>query len=228
MNDTSPNLLAEKILLTVKKEQDTSELQLVMAALSLEKLTTELSDDNRKKAFWINVYNAYYQILRTEKEMDKPAIYRQRSFTITGALFSLDDVEHGILRKLRYKALPVYLAPPNNTTLIEGLAAEALDYRIHFALNCGAKSCPPIAFYRVDNLDDQLNLATQSFLEGETDYDHEQKIIHTTALFEWFAEDFGGEGGIRQIYLNQMGKDLTGYTIKYKEYSWADALGNFV
>jgi hypothetical protein len=228
MNDTSPNLLAEKLLLAVKMSQDTSELQSTLAAFPLASLKSGLDSDEKKKAFWINVYNAYYQILRMEKGMNKPAIYRERSFVIAGEHFSLDDAEHGILRQLRYKKLPPYLAPPNDTRLIENLAVAALDYRIHFALNCGAKSCPPIAFYRVDSLEEQLNLATQSFLEGETDFNDEQKIISTTALFEWFADDFGGEDGIRKIYLDQLKKDVTGYSIKYKEYSWEDALGNFV
>ena len=50
-----------------------------------------------------------------------------------------------------------------------------------FALNCGAKSCPPIAFYNAADIDAQLDLATQAFLEGESEFDDEQKIIHTIA-----------------------------------------------
>lgn len=228
MNEKSPNLLAEEVLLTVKKEQDTTELQSALATLSMKTLMAELVNDDQKKAFWINVYNAYYQILRTDQKMEKPDIYRKQSFMIAGEHFSLDDAEHGVLRQLRYKTLPTYLVAPNATKLIEKLAVKKLDYRIHFALNCGAASCPPIAFYRVNRLDGQLDLATQSFLEGETDFNDEEKILHTTALFEWFADDFGGEKGIKQIYKNQLDKDIADYSIKYKEYSWEDALGNFI
>ena len=39
-----------------------------------------------------------------------------------------------------------------------------LDPRIHFGLNCGAKSCPPIRVYSPTNLDSQLNRAAASFL----------------------------------------------------------------
>ena len=40
-----------------------------------------------------------------------------------------------------------------------------VDPRIHFALNCGAKSCPPIKTFSGDQVQDQLQVATSSFLE---------------------------------------------------------------
>jgi hypothetical protein len=121
-----------------------------------------------------------------------------------------------------------YLANPFTSKLIKDLAVDELDYRIHFALNCGAKSCPPIAFYKVKNINGQLDLATQSFLEGDTAFDEENKVVHTTALFQWFAGDFGGKKGIRKIYQQQLDKNISDYSIKYKEYSWEEDLGNFV
>lgn len=91
--------------------------------------------------------------------------------------------------------------------LIRALAVEDVDYRIHFALNCGAKSCPPIAFYKAERIDYLFDLATQSFLEGETDFDEEE--------------------GIRTLYLKQLELDISGWEIRYKEYSWEDDLANF-
>jgi hypothetical protein len=228
MESQTPNHLSEQLLLTVKKQQDTTALQEEVKNMSLPKLKTGLADDDQKKAFWVNIYNAYYQILRIEKKMDKPDIYRKRAFTIAGELFSLDDVEHGILRKFRYKYSLGYLSNPFTSKLIKDLAVDELDYRIHFALNCGAKSCPPIAFYKAKNISSQLDLATQAFLEGDTDFDEENQVVHTTALFQWFAGDFGGKKGIRNIYKTQLDKDISAYSIKYKEYFWEDDLGNFV
>ena len=34
--------------------------------------------------------------------------------------------------------------------------------------------------------------------------------------------------GIKDIFKNQLGKDISNYKIKYKEYSWEDDLNNFV
>ena len=104
---------------------------------------------------------------------------------------------------------------------------KKVDYRIHFALNCGAQSCPPIFFYTAESLEEQLNLATQSFLRSETDFDEKNKRVYLTALFKWFYADFGGRRGIRKIYKDQLGKDLRPYKIKFKKYDWSDHLDNF-
>lgn len=72
---------------------------------------------------------------------------------------------------------------------------DALDYRIHFALNCGARSCPPIAYYTVDGLDKQLQQAMTGHLKSETDYDSSRNTAHVTAFMGWFRADFGGKRG---------------------------------
>jgi hypothetical protein len=227
MDTNSLTTLSEQLLLAVKKQEDTTALQGTLATMPPESLLKDLEKDDAKKAFWVNIYNAYYQILRLEKKMNKPDIYRKRAFNIAGELFSLDEVEHGILRRFRSKYSFGYLPNPFTSKLIKDLAVDVLDYRIHFALNCGAKSCPPIAFYKVKNINSQLDLATQAFLEGDTDFDEENQVVHTTALFQWFAGDFGGKKGIREIYQKQLDKDISDYSIKYKKYSWEDDLGNF-
>jgi Protein of unknown function, DUF547 len=43
-----------------------------------------------------------------------------------------------------------------------------MDKRIHFALVCGAKSCPPIRVYTPDELDEGLDAAAAAFCEGAT------------------------------------------------------------
>ena len=43
-----------------------------------------------------------------------------------------------------------------------------MDKRIHFALNCGAKSCPPIRVFTGEGLEDGLKIAAQSFCQGNT------------------------------------------------------------
>ena len=41
-----------------------------------------------------------------------------------------------------------------------------MDPRIHFALVCGAKSCPPIKVYTPTTLQEGLDSATSAFCEG--------------------------------------------------------------
>lgn len=222
------NSLSEELLLNVKMNKDTSVVQLQLEKASNKSLEASLLNDDKKKAFWINIYNAYYQILRTEKKVNKPDIYKKKLFTIANRLMSLDDVEHGVLRRFRYKYSLGFFANFLTPKFIKKNAVAVLDYRIHFALNCGAKSCPPIAFYNSEKINTQLDLATQSFLEGETIIDDANKTITTTALFKWFYADFGGKKGIKDIFLKQLNKDINDYKINYSEYSWEDDLANFV
>ena len=222
------NMLSEELLLAVKMLEDTTKIRLVLSGFTPKDLENSLSNDEKKKAFWINIYNAYFQILRKEEQIERLEIYEKKMIDIGGLMFSLDDVEHGILRRNKYKKSSFDSSDIVRKNHIENLQVKQLDYRIHFALNCGAKSCPPIAFYKTENINEQLDIATQSFLDGESDIDAEKKEIYTSALFKWFSEDFGREEGIIRIFQEQLGKDLSAYKIKYKPYSWDEELDNFI
>ncbi len=221
------NKLSEDLLLAVKMQKSTEELSLQLEKLPISELQKDLKTDNDKKAFWINCYNAFFQILRKEKGIDKPAIYRDKLTAIAGRNWSLDEMEHGILRKYRYKLSLGYLPNIFTPSLIKKMAVEKIDYRIHFALNCGAKSCPPIAFYNADRIEQQLEMATLSFLEGETDVFPDKKEIHVSRLFQWFAGDFGGKSGTRKILEEKLKLNTNGQKIIYKEYSWEEELDNY-
>lgn len=223
----SLNTLSEELLLKVKTGKDKQELIQKLENFNLNLLKEELKDDYLKKAFWINIYNSFFQILRKEKGIDKPNIYRDRLLIIAGQEFSLDDVEHGILRKFRYKYSLGYLSNPFVSNLIKSLAVSKIDYRIHFALNCGAKSCPPIAFYTASKIEEQLETATLSFLEGETEKLEEKKEIHISQLFKWYRADFGGPSGTRDILQDKLKMNIEGYKLIYKEYSWDELLDNY-
>ena len=221
------NKISEQLLLAVKTNQPHKDFLAQLENYSLEQLEKELNNDDAKKAFWINIYNAFYQIFRKFNQINKPEIYREKLINIAGDFFSLDDVEHGILRKYRYKYSLGFLPNIFTKKLIKNLAVNKLDYRIHFALNCGAKSCPPIAFYSLEKIETQLQMATLAFLEGETDILEEKKEIHVTQLFKWFLADFGGKSGIRNILKEQLQLDSKGYALVFKPYSWEDDLENY-
>jgi len=228
MNQTDLLDLSQQLLLAIKLDKNTLELRNKLNDFTLQQLKNEIYSDDLKKTFWINIYNAFFLILKKEFNHSKPNIYRKKLFNIANIKFSLDDVEHGILRKYRYKYSLGFLRNIFYSKLIKNLAVNTIDYRIHFALNCGAKSCPPIAFYKLETINNQLNTATVSFLESETDYNNTNKEIHITSLFKWYLMDFGGNKGIQNIYKNQLNKDITDYKIIYKEYSWDEDLNNFL
>lgn len=220
--------LSEKLLYAVKVEEPTDSLELELAGLTQLNLIHGLSNNNARKTFWINVYNAWYQILAVREKKSAPAIFTTKSIKIAGHLFSLDDIEHGILRKYRWKYSLGYLPQFYPSKLIKQLAVTKIDYRIHFAMNCGAKSCPPIAFYNYENIDKQLDMATLSFLKSETEIDEKNKVIRATTIMKWFIADFGGKKGIKNILQRNLNIDPSGYSIKFKRYNQSTELKNFV
>jgi hypothetical protein len=216
------NVLSEKLLLQVKKGEETQDILAALDTVPINYLWEHLSSDDQKKAFWINCYNAYFQILRKEKKLAKPEIFRRRQIFIAGHAFSLDDIEHGILRRFRVKWSFGYLANPLASPLIRKLAVGKIDYRIHFALNCGARSCPPISFYRPELIEQQLDLATISFLESDTIILHEKRELHVTRLFQWFIADCGGKKGIRSLLSQILQVPIQGYRLVFKAYDWQE------
>ncbi|KAG7344194.1 glycoside hydrolase 15-like protein [Nitzschia inconspicua] len=202
----------ERGLLVDIMEEQQKRLQHDVTLKSLQQLF-----ENGKKAFWINIYNSFLQLrLRdhyrqqqqnkgdastTTTSATPGSWYTTRNIPIGGRLFSLDDVEHGILRKYRWKYLYGYLPhlPMVWCTPIPKLAVKSLDCRIHFALNCGAKSCPPIACYSAEKIDIQLDQATRTFLKQETVMAYTTQEIRISKIFYWYYGDFGGKRGIHEL-----------------------------
>ncbi|MFV8358565.1 hypothetical protein ACNQGB_20580, partial [Flavobacterium sp. XS1P32] len=60
------NTLAEEIFYLANLEIDTSSLRRQFFYINPVKLEKSLDNDNLKKAFWINVYNAFYLIICNE------------------------------------------------------------------------------------------------------------------------------------------------------------------
>lgn len=219
--------LAEKLLFQVKSGDPTEETERALAGYEKGVLKVSLRTDRQKKAFWINIYNAYFQILAVRNRIGKPSIYRAPLVKIAGLMLSLDEIEHGILRKYRYKPALGFLPHPFARRAIKQLAVEKMDYRIHFALNCGAVSCPPIAFYQADNIDAQLEVATRSFLKSETECHPKQKEIYVSRLMLWYLGDFGGYRGIKRMLRQKLNFATRGNKIVFKAYDWNERLQYF-
>jgi len=221
------NHLSEQLLLAIKKEAPYEHYLKSLADMPNSEIENQLVNDQYKNAFWINIYNSFFQILRKYKHLAQSEIYTTKKLIIANRQICLDDIEHGILRRFRYKYSLGYLPNPFIASQIKKWAVAKVDFRIHFALNCGAKSCPPIAFYSVDKLHDQLEFSSRAFLKQETVIDKNQKTLHISRLFLWFLKDFNGKKGSRNILKKYLGQDFTGYKLKYNHYSWEEELDNY-
>jgi hypothetical protein len=150
-----------------------------------------------KRACWINVYNIGVQyLLRAHNgKLDDPAVF-DTSFSFNGQSVSLNDIEHGILRGGRDSDFEY--TPTAPVDVCQRLSLD-LDPRLHFALNCGARSCPLIEIYRSATLDRQLARATTDYLTAEVTYMEDIDTVVLPELFDWFVADFGGSSGIVEL-----------------------------
>jgi hypothetical protein len=129
-------------------------------------------------AFYANAYNAWTIKLILTKYPDITSIkelgifntgpWKKKVVRLRGETVSLDHIEHDILRP-RFK-----------------------DPRVHFAINCAAKSCPPLGSepFLAEKLDQQLDDVTRSFINNPQSYRLEGRNLHVSRIFKWFSEDF--------------------------------------
>lgn len=198
---------------------------------NLTELQSQLDNDDKRKAFWINLYNAYtqYQLRKSpEQYKERSQFFGAEFITIGGQKLSLDKVEHGILRRSKVKWSLGYLNKLFPSKFEKQFRVQKLDNRIHWALNCGAKSCPPIAFYDPAKMEKQLELAQKAFLKSDCILKTEENTVYVPKIFSWFRHDFGGKSGMKKI-LKTVGV-LTADAdpaIKYLDYSWDLYLDKF-
>jgi hypothetical protein len=170
--------------------------------VALEKLRRDLGTVNvaaltpkEQLAYWLNVYNinttativdAYP--IKSIRDLSTDPIVRLNVFKkprvpFGGAMLSLDEVE--------------------NVKLREGFH----DPRIHFAINCAAKSCPPMRreAFKGETVDAQLDDQARRFVETSLRFGKkgDTLIVHATKILDWFNDDFEKWGGGRTAFLRR-------------------------
>lgn len=195
--------------------------------LSLGQLLISLETDEKKKTFWINIYNSFAIILLQPNPriilnpLKRKTFFNKKQIEIAGIKLSLNDIEHNILRKSRIWWSKGYLKKYFVSELEKNLRVTNLDPRIHFALNCGGMGCPPIRFYEVKKINHQLDIATQAFLFSEAKNDKDSNTIKLSKLFNWYIGDFGGKNGIiKFLKHHKIISSSENPHIIYSSYNW--------
>jgi Protein of unknown function, DUF547 len=202
-----------------------------LSKISYSNLLNALTSDDDKKAFWINAYNGYTQALlrkNPDAYKNRGRFFKGKQIELAGKNFSLDDIEHGILRRSKVKWSLGHFNKlfPNKTE--KELRVDKLDYRLHFALNCGAKSCPPVAFYDPSNINTQLDVATTAYLTGEGEYNAEKNTLGLPAIMGWFRKDFGGKKKMLELVKEKgIVPQAASPKIHFNKYDWELHLNNF-
>jgi hypothetical protein len=181
----------------------------------LEGVNTADLPREEQYAFFINAYNAWtikliltsYPGIDSIKDLGNllKSPWKIKIARIDGKILTLDDIEHKILRP-RFK-----------------------DPRIHFAVNCASKGCPPLRSepYEGSILDHQLDEVTRGFINDPTQNRLADQTLHVSRIFKWFSKDFDND--VIGFFIQYAEDDLkerliaagNGIKLRYLDYDWS-------
>ena len=159
-------------------------------------------------AFYLNAYNAWilHEALgkyptNSVKDLLFTFFTSQR-IKVTGEKMSFNHLEKDIIRR------------------------KFNDPRVHFALNCASRSCPPLnrEAFQGDRLDSQLEKLSVAFVNSPrgVDYMPEKKTAALSAIFNWYRDDFKAVGGVMAFINQRRRPPLPNDTkVTYQDYDWS-------
>ncbi len=157
---------------------------------------------NEKLAYWINAYNANtiklivdnYPVAKiTDLEGGKP--WDKKWIKLGSKTYSLNNIENDIIR-------PQFKEP-----------------RIHFAVNCAAKSCPTLMnkAWLPNNLESDFEKMTKAFVNNSSYNEISSGGAKVSKIFEWYGEDFGDV----KAFINKYSNTKINGNLNFKEYDWS-------
>jgi hypothetical protein len=194
-----------------------------------------LESRGQRLAFWINIYNTgvihgVIELGLKHSVKEFPGFFDRITYEIGGFWFSLNEMEHGLLRGNRRHPYRLLRPFPEKDRRRE-FAVIPVDPRVHFALVCGARSCPPIGFYEADQIEFQLELAASSFINSpQVKILPQERAIFISMIFKWYKVDFGGtDAALIEILLNYLDEgenraflreNKDRIQVRYQPYDW--------
>jgi hypothetical protein len=175
---------------------------------------TDKWSKNEQMAYWINAYNAYtirlildnYPVKSIKDIGPKNQIpfvntpWAKKFFSIGGTKTSLDNIEHGTLRK-KYN-----------------------DPRIHFALVCASISCPRLRneAYTAAKLDAQLEDQGRDFLNDPTKNKPGKDKAQLSNYFNWYKGDWkqNGQSVVKWVNKYSTTKITDNTDVSFLDYNW--------
>jgi hypothetical protein len=223
--------VSQDLLFAAKTDDSTHTYTNILAAAPEGELAAQLNTDDHRLAFWLNIYNAYTQFTlkkNPDKYKKRTAFYKEKMIVIAGKKLNLDRVEHGILRHSQVKWGLGYIGKLFPNAFEKRFRVQQRNWRIHFALNCGAKSCPPIAFYKPEQIGQQLKLSTLNYLKSDCSYDSVTNRVGVPVLMSWFRGDFGGKKKILPLLREyKVIPENATPKVYFKKYDWDLYLDNY-
>lgn len=225
-------MLAANMLDRIIHDKDISKHLQILKETNAETLSKALNTDELRKSFWINIYNAYTQYFlkkdATLYESDRSKFFDKEQIEIAGYKMAMNDIEHGILRRGATIWSKGNVRLPWRNDLVRQFKVDKVDYHIHFALNCGAESCPPVSVYLPEKTTQELDAAANYYLNRESKYDAKSKTVEVPALLEWFSDDFtSGQSKHDILKKYKVIPEDADPKIIYKDYNWTMKVRNY-
>jgi len=190
------------------------------------------------QAFGINLYNlmikyAFIKVGTGTNALARLSFYTTVCFEVGGYIYSFQDWENGILRGNR-KAPNSFGPQFGSKDPRLAFMVDEPDARIHFGLNCGAKSCPPVRDFTVADLEEELRVVAISFCEDEENVsiDRGKKELHVSKIFSWYRCDWVNSTsklpsalikylqGVKKQKLQRMLDECVPVKVVFKAYDW--------
>ena len=181
---------------------DVKSLQDVVDGIAAAPASTAKSRE--QLAFHINAYNAWILHEAVEKYPTKSVrdalftFFLTNRISVAGVKMSFNRLEKDIIR-------PRFGEP-----------------RIHFALNCASRSCPPLRNepYDAGKLDAQLDEQTSAYVNSEIGVKPQGDGAALSKIFDWYKEDFGGDAGVLAFLKKYRSGKSDFKKISYQDYDW--------
>jgi hypothetical protein len=163
-------------------------------------------DKRQQVAFYLNAYNAWilHEALgKYPTNSVKDALFTfftSKRITVAGQQTSFKALEDNVIRKLG-------------------------EPRVHFALNCASRSCPPLnrEAFAGDKLDGQLEKLAKGYVYSDRGvrYNAAGKSADLSKIFDWYKDDFKGEGGTLAFINKRRSSAIPNDAkISFQDYDW--------
>ena len=184
-------------------------------------------------AFWLNVFNAV--VLRDAPELalagsvrEVEAFFELPRLRVGGFLYSLDDIEHGLLRG-NVPKFGSRRAPMRRDDARLAHMPLAYDERMHFAMYSASRSSPALRVFDGGKLDVQLEEATEGYLRRHVRVEDGGALVVLPRQFYWYADDFGGAHSALEFALTRLDDEVVDLVdrrrgrvkIRYAKFDWS-------
>lgn len=182
-------------------QSDISSLNTYLQTISAQQTISSWSKDEQL-AFWMNAYNAFtiklilnHLPVKSIMDIDGGKAWDRSWIKIGNKTYTLNEIEHDVIRP------------------------QFKDARIHFAVNCAARSCPTLhnEAFNAANVQNKLAFLTKAFINNKSFNQISNTEMKVSKIFDWYQSDFGEVAD----FINKYSDTKSNASPKFLDYNWA-------